>query len=46
VFAPGLPIHAANRELRVDVAFGGAFELDGETLPALIERLVHIHLGR
>ena len=25
VFAPGLPIRAANRELRVDVAFGGAF---------------------
>src|SRR5512139_3227134 len=24
----------------------GAFELDGETLPALIERLIHIHLGR
>jgi iron donor protein CyaY len=23
-----------------------AFELDGETLPALLERLVHIHLGR
>jgi proline racemase len=25
VFAPGLPIRAANRELRVDIAFGGAF---------------------
>jgi proline racemase len=25
VFAPGLAIRAANRELRVDVAFGGAF---------------------
>ena len=24
----------------------GAFELDGEALPALIERLIHIHLGR
>ena len=24
----------------------GAFELDGETLPALIERLIHIHHGR
>ena len=24
----------------------GVFELDGETLPALIERLVHLHLGR
>jgi iron donor protein CyaY len=23
-----------------------AFELDGEPLPALIERLVHVHLGR
>jgi len=24
----------------------GAFEMDGETLPALIERLIHLHLGR
>ena len=24
----------------------GTFELDGEPLPALIERLVHTHLGR
>jgi iron donor protein CyaY len=24
----------------------GAFELDGEPLPALIERLIHTHLGR
>jgi CyaY protein len=24
----------------------GVFELDGEPLPALIERLVHVHLGR
>jgi CyaY protein len=24
----------------------GAFELDGETLPVLIERLIHVHLGR
>ena len=24
----------------------GAFELDGETLAALIDRLIHIHLGR
>jgi hypothetical protein len=23
-----------------------AFELGGETLPVLIERLVHVHLGR
>lgn len=23
-----------------------AFELDGETLPVLIERLIHLHLGR
>ncbi len=25
VFAPGLPVRAGNREVRVDVAFGGAF---------------------
>ena len=24
----------------------GNFELDGETLPALIDRLIHLHLGR
>ena len=24
----------------------GTFELDGETLPVLIERLIHVHLGR
>ena len=24
----------------------GAFELDGDSLPALIERLIHVHLGR
>lgn len=24
----------------------GTFELDGETLPALIDRLIHLHLGR
>lgn len=23
----------------------GTFELDGETLPALIDRLIHVHLG-
>jgi CyaY protein len=27
-------------------AASGAFELEGETLGALIERLVHVHLGR
>jgi len=24
----------------------GGFELDGESLPALIDRLIHLHLGR
>ena len=24
----------------------GTFELDGEALPALIDRLIHLHLGR
>jgi CyaY protein len=24
----------------------GAFELEGETLSALVERLIHVHLGR
>jgi hypothetical protein len=24
----------------------GTFELDGESLPALIDRLIHLHLGK
>ena len=52
VVSPNAPVRqiwvsALVRSYKLSWSTGrGAFELDGETLPALIERLIHIHLGR
>jgi CyaY protein len=52
VISPNAPVRqiwvsALVRSYKLSWSAGrGAFELDGEPLPALIERLVHTHLGR
>jgi CyaY protein len=52
VVSPNAPVRqiwvsALVRSYKLSWSAGrGAFELDGESLPALIERLVHIRLGR
>lgn len=52
VVSPNAPVRqiwvsALVRSYKLSWSAGrGAFELDGESLTALMERLVHIHLGR